>query len=602
MKTEAEIKAETLALLDQFGQVILYGPPGTGKTRAALHVAAALLGKEDAKALLVEDNPSFAFVQFHPSYNYEDFVRGIRMETDDNKQVVYKTENRVFGKMAEKAAEAAKVAEAAGTEAPPYVLVIDEINRANVSAVLGELIYGLEYRDQKVQTPYEIIGGGYGLTVPPNLKVIGTMNTADRTIGQIDYAVRRRFAFVHCAPIDTVREEVQGIYEDVARLFVDFLSPDYDVEDVEIGHSYFLVDENTPNPVSQLKNKIIYQVVPILREYLKDGVLGKEAKPKIDAIREAAKDLGKSERVDEAMSDNKMEKGAGVWRWTHVASDTRHEPKNPRPNISPYSLRRMILSLVRHYAMVSGTPQNLKELQDAFPKECAWCHEVALSIEDDRVEKSGNYLSDEEAQIALPDGTIAVVCGEWGATGDARRPFLEFKRRALGLGYEIRRDRSTVMNDVPYWAVNVGERRHRPHRDWDNCRQYGFLSGGQDDAPAKYLGQIPRGAIVFAYISGFGYVGCGKVMDEATTIGEFLIGENFKPLSDVLDAATPHDDHDPEKEFAIRVKWLGTPRAREQGVLSKYSYPRTASPIQDAERLRALKSEFGIADENDGAN
>ena len=584
-----KIEAETL--LKQFGQIILYGPPGTGKTRLARELAAGLL--EIPLPKLEGEKERFQFVQFHPSYNYEDFVRGIRMETDDNGRVAYKTENRVFGEMAKRAA----------ANDGPHVLVIDEINRANVSAVLGELIYGLEYRGKEVQTPYET-GGGYGLTVPPNLKIIGTMNTADRTIGQIDYAVRRRFAFVHCAPDSrVVREEARHIYNDVAQLFKDCLSPDHDVEDVKIGHSYFLVGETESNPKIRLANKIIYQVVPILREYLKDGVLGKEAKPKIDAIKEAAEDLGKSEGVDEAMPDNKMEKGAGIWRWTHVASDTRHEPKNPRPNISPYSLRRMILSLVRHYAMVSGNPQNLKELQDAFPKECAWCHEVALSIKDDRVEKSGNYLSDEEAQIALPDGTIAVVCGEWGATGDARRPFLEFKRCALGLGYEIRRDRSTVMNDALYWAVNVGERPHRPHRNWDNCRQYGFLSGGQDDAPAKYLGQIPRGAIVFAYISdGFGYVGCGKVMDEATTIGEFLIGENFEPLSDVLDAATPRDDHDPEKEFAIRVKWLGTPRAREHGVLSKYSYPRTASPIRDAERLRALKSEFGIADENDGAN
>ena len=226
-----KIEAETLALLDQFGQVILYGPPGTGKTRAALNVAAALLGKKNAEALPVGEHSPFAFVQFHPSYNYEDFVRGIRMETDDNGQVAYKTENRVFGKMAERAL---------ANKGEPHVLVIDEINRANVSAVLGELIYGLEYRGKKVQTPYEV-DGGYGLTVPSNLKVIGTMNTADRTIGQIDYAVRRRFAFVQCLPEPSVVADARAkeFFEMVDGVFV-HLSADHDKEDVCIGHSYFL--------------------------------------------------------------------------------------------------------------------------------------------------------------------------------------------------------------------------------------------------------------------------------------------------------------------------------------------------------------------------
>ena len=181
---------EAMNLLEGgFPQVIFYGPPGTGKTRAALNVAASILGRADAKALPAGDDSPFAFVQFHPSYNYEDFVRGIRVETDGG-QVVYKTENRIFGEMAKRAAKQPN---------EKHVLVIDEINRANVSAVLGELIYGLEYRGKEVQTPYEV-DGKTGLLIPENLQIIGTMNTADRTIGQIDYAVRRRFAFVHCPP------------------------------------------------------------------------------------------------------------------------------------------------------------------------------------------------------------------------------------------------------------------------------------------------------------------------------------------------------------------------------------------------------------------
>ena len=114
------------------------------------------------------------------------------------------------------------------------------------------------------------------------LKIIGTMNTADRTIGQIDYAVRRRFAFVHCPPDVTVVENPSAAFRALEffkmveqRKFETDLSADHDKEDVCIGHSYFLADG-----VPQLANKIIYQVVPILREYLKDGVLMKEAEAK----------------------------------------------------------------------------------------------------------------------------------------------------------------------------------------------------------------------------------------------------------------------------------------------------------------------------------
>ena len=295
MKTEDEFKAEVQDLLVQFGQAILYGPPGTGKTRLARGVAAKILRLASVDELEGEKE-RFQFVQFHPSYNYEDFVRGIRMETDDNGRVAYKTENRVFGEMAERAAEAAEAAKAAKSEPPPYVLVIDEINRANVSAVLGELIYGLEmeYRGNKVQTPYEV-DGGYGLTVPSNLKVIGTMNTADRTIGQIDYAVRRRFAFVQCLPDESVVSDssARGFFKMVDDVFV-HLSADHDKEDVCIGHSYFLASG------PELANKIIYQVVPILREYLKDGVLGKEAEAEIDKIEREARKLEKPVRVEGA--------------------------------------------------------------------------------------------------------------------------------------------------------------------------------------------------------------------------------------------------------------------------------------------------------------
>ena len=171
-------------LLEQFHQIILYGPPGTGKTYSAKKILRELLNVKDEKAL--DDLRAYwNIVQFHPSYNYEDFVRGIQVKTEE-KRTVYEIVNRVFGNMC---------ADACKNPNKPYVLIIDEINRANVSAVLGELIYALEYRGAPVKTPY--LGD---IIIPPNLYIIGTMNTADRTIGQIDYAVRRRFAFVPCLP------------------------------------------------------------------------------------------------------------------------------------------------------------------------------------------------------------------------------------------------------------------------------------------------------------------------------------------------------------------------------------------------------------------
>ena len=156
-----------------------------------------------------------------------------------------------------------------------YVLVIDEINRANLSSVLGELIYGLEYRGADVTSIYSTKEGNK-LILPPNLYIIGTMNTADRSVGHIDYAIRRRFAFVDVLPKD-LSDELESkfdktLFSTVSGFFSHdtHLSKEFDPKDVQLGHSYFI--DKTENGGS-IDIRLKYEIQPILREYVKDGIL-----------------------------------------------------------------------------------------------------------------------------------------------------------------------------------------------------------------------------------------------------------------------------------------------------------------------------------------
>ncbi len=183
-----------------------------------------------------------------------------------------------------------------------YVLIIDEINRANLSAVLGELIYALEYRGEKVESMYAIDGKNE-LILPPNLYIIGTMNTADRSVGQIDYAIRRRFAFIDMLP-KSLTGEVDNFDEDlfkkVSAFFIEnieeyitnpnvalkkseYLSDEFSPEDVWIGHSYFIIKKENR------EMRLNYEIKPILREYIKDGILkenvnGEDTKTAINSL------------------------------------------------------------------------------------------------------------------------------------------------------------------------------------------------------------------------------------------------------------------------------------------------------------------------------
>lgn len=160
--------------------VILYGPPGTGKTYLAKRAAVALTGESDPG-----EDARWQVVQFHPSYAYEDFIQGLRPDLE-HRDLRYALSKGPFLEMCERASDEPDEF---------FVLVIDEINRGDPARIFGELLYGLEYRNQPVSLPT-----GGDLRVPSNLAIIGTMNSVDRSVALVDYALRRRFAFVRVDP------------------------------------------------------------------------------------------------------------------------------------------------------------------------------------------------------------------------------------------------------------------------------------------------------------------------------------------------------------------------------------------------------------------
>ena len=180
------------------------------------------------------------------------------------------------------------------TSTTPHVLIIDEINRGNISRIFGELITLLEADKRtgdgkhpiKVTLPYS----KDSFSVPSNLYIIGTMNTTDRSTGSIDYAVRRRFAFITlktdpeviktCIKDDAVRAKALALFKQIngdgtneATSFIaTHKAGDFDLEDLKVGHSYFIAET-----LEALQMKMRYEVIPLLREYIKDGILqGKE--------------------------------------------------------------------------------------------------------------------------------------------------------------------------------------------------------------------------------------------------------------------------------------------------------------------------------------
>lgn len=234
-------------LLEQKGQVIFYGPPGTGKTYVARELA----------EVLTEDPSRVKLVQFHPSYAYEDFVEGYRPSKDAGRSG-FELEPGPLREIADQARSDPDF---------PHVLIIDEINRGNVAKVLGELYFLLEYRDEAIDLQYS----GQGFRLPANLWIIGTMNTADRSIALMDAALRRRFYFVRFFPQEPPIEGLLGRWLDrnageELRWVADLLDAANDRLDdphFAIGPSYFLREDLTEEWVRTVWE---HAVIPYLEE------------------------------------------------------------------------------------------------------------------------------------------------------------------------------------------------------------------------------------------------------------------------------------------------------------------------------------------------
>lgn len=306
LRTEEELKAEVIKgvglLMPYYKHImdypeivknmILYGPPGTGKTYITATYAVLICGWYTLDTLKnmnhskimeiyheLEQEGRIGFTTFHQSYGYEDFIEGIRpvldkektdaqnqseeQKSEKSRNLEYTMEAGVFKAFCEKAEKSKK----------PYVFIIDEINRGNISRIFGELITLIEESKRKgeadersVILPYS----GLPFSVPSNVYIIGTMNTADRSIALLDTALRRRFSFVEMMP-DTVDKKAGKSTIDIQKLLeiinqrIEVL---YDREHT-IGHAYFCGLKKTAT-LDGLKNVFKKSVLPLLQEYFFD--------------------------------------------------------------------------------------------------------------------------------------------------------------------------------------------------------------------------------------------------------------------------------------------------------------------------------------------
>ncbi|MGW1130469.1 AAA family ATPase [Streptomyces griseoluteus] len=266
--TLPEDVAGVLEALERKGQVILHGPPGTGKTRLALGAALALAGRADAlnstpdqraaaQAETLRDG-RIHMVTFHPSYGYEDFVEGFKPDLSaTGPGLTLALTDGVFHTLC---------AQANARPDETFLLIIDEINRGDLPRIFGELVTLLEL--DKRGLPLALSVSRRTFSVPPNVRIIGTMNTADRSISHLDAAVRRRFAFLPVGPDpDAVSGTVGPL--DLAQFFESLntrIARHLDA-DHQIGHAYLLRNGEPIATEDDLAAAFHHEVIPLLEDY-----------------------------------------------------------------------------------------------------------------------------------------------------------------------------------------------------------------------------------------------------------------------------------------------------------------------------------------------
>ncbi|MEB3343354.1 AAA family ATPase [Okeania sp.] len=236
--------AQWIRGIDRKKQAIFQGSPGTGKT---------FLAQKLAQYLTSEGDGFWEIIQFHPAYTYEDFIQGIRPQSEDGK-LIYPVVPGRFLKFCQKAALCQNTC----------VLIIDEINRANLSQVFGELMYLLEYRDAEIF----LAGSEELFSIPENVRIIGTMNTADRSIALVDHALRRRFAFITLFPnyeiLRQYHEEIEE-YFPIEQLVEILEAVNREINDphYQVGVSFFL----RRNIEEEIQDIWQMEIEPYLEEY-----------------------------------------------------------------------------------------------------------------------------------------------------------------------------------------------------------------------------------------------------------------------------------------------------------------------------------------------